>query len=226
MNRIILLLLSLVIISACNDTFDGYKFYFFPVDDFDTPKVYAYRNQNDNKDNIYYALKSIREKDSKYLHIEVYDKDFNKIESLRQKVTENGVFAVEYYTSLDSKEYKMKIYSDTVLLWDYKNNDKFVFEASCNIPESRNQQHTKKIKWFTGKSGTSNFSGVDYKTIEVCEDCYFNDSYDKVSIKKSKNYYARGLGMIGFTLNESDNSSKNYKLDKILNFNEWKRIQN
>jgi len=210
---------------SCSTEPGGYRLYYFPVDDLSSPKVYQFVNVKQSDDVLYYAMKSIYDKGNKYLHIETYDSKFNQLESIRQRITPNGAFVDEYISTMDSIRLKMKIYSDTMMVWDIKNNVKFMFEASINRPEMRNQQIIKKVRYFTGEKGNFEFEKIKYKTVELKEDMFFTDGTDATSLKSTIINYANGLGIVSFEVRRPDEITQSYKLNRIISFSEWKRSQ-
>ena len=225
MKKFLMIFAFMQILVSCSTEPGGYRLYYFPVDDFSNPKVYKFVNVKHSDDIIYYAMKSIYDKGNKYLHIETYDGKYNQLESIRQRITSNGAFVDEYLLTMDSIRLKMKIYSDTMMVWDVKNNVKFMFEASLHRPEFKNQQIIKKVRFFTGEEGNFEFENIKYKTVELNEDVFFTDGTDATSLKTTIINYANGLGIVSFEVRQPNVITQSYKLNRIISFAEWKRSQ-
>jgi hypothetical protein len=225
MKNVLMTFAVLLLLVSCSTEPVGYKLYYFPVDDFSNPKVYQFVNVKQSDDIIYYAMKSIYDKGNKYLHIETYDSKYNQLESIRQRITPNGAFVDEYISIMDSIRLKMKIYSDTMMVWDIESKVKFMFEASINRPEMKNQQIIKKVRFFTGEKGNFEFDNIKYKTVELNENVFFTDGTDATSLKTTIINYANGLGIVSFEVRRPDEITKSYRLNRIISFAEWKRSQ-
>jgi hypothetical protein len=224
--KVVFSLFITVIMISCGEPPAGNRFYFYQFDLNNEPKVYVYKNINNPDDVYYYAVKSIQADENKYLHLEISNSSYHILESQRMLINSEGAFAEEFLLYYDSINYQsLKIYADSVMIWDFKNNATFAFEASFNRPETWNQLIVKRIKHYNGKSENIEFEGANYKTIELVEDNFFNDGNDALKINRKILKFARGLGLIEFMVTEKGNSPQSYKLDKIININEWKILK-
>ncbi|MDX9791063.1 MAG: hypothetical protein RBT61_09565, partial [Candidatus Kapabacteria bacterium] len=226
MNKsVIIFFIFLLACMSCTKEPLGYKLYYFPFAEFNTPKVYCYENIRDKQDKCYYGLKSISSQGSSYLHIEIYDSEFKQTESIRLSINNQGAFANEYVFSYDSLKVPMKIYADTAMIWEPNDASKFLFEASHNRPDSRNQQIVKKVRNYSGKTGNFIFKNINYKTVELKEDVFINDGNDKLTLFNITQNFARNLGLVSFEVQQTGSPTKSYILTEIMNFNEWKNLQ-
>jgi hypothetical protein len=210
---------------GCSKPPSGYRLYYFPYDELETPKVYTYRNVENFNDVWYYSVASQIGEKKTLIHIDIFDSKLNQTESILMKVENTGVFAEEYECLVDSVQMKMKIYADTIFLWDMNENSKFMFESSINRPETRNLCVKKKVRTFVGESDKFVYEGVDYKTIIIDQDEYYNDGTDALTLQKTSYTFARGLGIVSFVRNEKNEKEKRYELKSIEPYNIWEKYK-
>ncbi|MBX3042999.1 MAG: hypothetical protein KIT33_02005 [Candidatus Kapabacteria bacterium] len=221
-----ILISFLLLAVSCSTDPPGHRFYYYPVEELANPKVYYYENVRDENDDIFYALKSFNDKGNKYIHIDIYNSNLDITKTERNIISGKGAFATELSVMIDSILTPLKVYSDTVFLWDMKSINKFKLEASTNRPETRAQFVIKKISGLTDNTGNFTFKNVRYNTIEIVQDNFQNDGTDNIDSEKIIYNYASGLGLVSFEINRTGSPGKSYILKEILTFNEWKRAYN
>lgn len=218
----LLLAILLIFVLSCTEEKAEIKYYFFQIDDLEVPKVYVYQNVTNPNDKLFYALKSIKVKSDKFLHYEVFDNNYNVIESCRMKINSSGAFAEEFVLNRDTTAFNMKIYSDTIMIWNTDLAHKFQFEASLNRPELTQQMTIKKVRKFINKADKYTFEKINYETVLLEEEVFLNDGNNSIDFTKSKVTYAKNLGIVEMIVSKNSQMPITYRLNSIINYSSWK----
>lgn len=151
MYKIYFLVLTFILVN-CNQTENDNRMYYFQFSNFLEAKIYTYSNSQNENDKIYFSILSRQEKKNSFLYIEKFDSNLQKYETLQLDVNNSGIFVKDFHRLIDTNLTRLKVYSDTLFLWNNKKNDKYLFESSVNRPEMRNLCVYKIITKYKGQT--------------------------------------------------------------------------
>lgn len=225
-SKIILYTLLVFLLQSCKDNSSkrrNIQEYYFPVADLDKGLVYEYETAGDPRNPpFYYYYRNIRDAADLYLTGTYYDYDFTPIQFVREEVVSNGMQLSDFYfyhtdtTSNKQNQVPVEIQSSSVFPFeaDEQNPSVLLFKIKWNDPEPTGTEYTLiRNRQFAGDT-TYIYQGKTYDAIKI----YVReliDNYNKGHLEQEydgQEIYAKGLGLVYFRKNISDDFIIQYKL--------------
>ena len=217
------LLLSLAACTEPDSAMRDIQSYYFPVADLDPGRVYEYETAEDPRNPpFYYYYRNIRTGGFLYLTGTYYDYNFTPIQFVREEAKDNGMILSDFYfyhtDTLTGKQNQVpvEIQANNVFPFsvDEQNPGVLLFTVKWNDPETTGTEFTLiRNRQFAGDT-TYVYQGKEYEAVnfyvrELIDNYnqgHLETEYDGLEI------YAKGLGLVYFEKNISEEFQIKYKL--------------
>lgn len=217
-------LLFFLVCSTASSSNEGtnLKPYYFPYDEFHTPKIYKYVDQN-NPDNIQYWLMEMRIVGSDTILVtKAYNAELKQIELFRERINSEGTTMIEFTMMDESKVTRTKPVDTEVYLWQQSKDDPITWSATYQ--SEYGEEQLAKTREFVSTTDSRVFKNTNHKTIKFkdtfthsVKNSDWSDAYDYYQYS----FYCQGLGMIEYERFLPNGNVIHYYLDKVLTEEQW-----
>lgn len=195
---------------ACTATQRDIRDYYFPAAAFGEGRVYAYAaEEGDTSENRYWYFRSFRTDSGVYLVGTQYDRYFQVVQLLREKIVDNGSLACDSYlyetdTATGASE-PIHARIESPNLFPFQVTDSlgvFLFQLSYHpLSDSAATVYIIRNRRFLGDGPEFELAGKKYPTVRFAlREAVGHDREGTSEVEGSgEEWYARGLGLVYYS---------------------------
>jgi hypothetical protein len=201
--------------------------FYFPFESFVPGTAYKFVNDKDSNDVNLWGLHTIVDNYDTFLVTNTYNGKGVQLESIAELVGWTGTQLHEYMVySIDSTgsthTIPATVEEDSIFKWTYTYNDSSVW--SVDYSDQDNEIRMRKTRTFMNDSAEVNVFGQPCKCMEFCDRYEIlslaPDGSRKITKYSTQNFYARGVGLVRYSVSEPGKKKKDYTLIKMKELEE------
>lgn len=217
MKKTTLLLLTLsILFISCKQL--NYQDYFFKVSQFDSPKIYVFKNQLNSIQTIrmkmyYEIIKS----DTVFIS-ETLNEENKPTEVFKEIVDNSGSLMVDYYyvnytSNGESEKESSKVINNSVFSYSEVN---YPLTWKVQTGEGQNTLTITKKRSLLNEIKKLDILNLQRNCIVFSDEIIIQDNNSSaISEINQKSYYAKGLGLVGYDRVFSNGDTLEYRLSEI-----------
>jgi hypothetical protein len=202
------------------------KEFYFPYATFSEPVIYQYKDLNDSSNIQYWHMQIEVVNTDTILVTRAFNAQLEEIELFKEKIDDTGCHMLEFIMICGEDSIKTKNLETGVYKWYLSNFEKITWAVSYK--SKYGDEFFSKTRQCWGVGEKKKFKGVSYPS------AMFMDSYvSKVGANETSrtsrfqqfSYYAKGIGMIEYKRDISEEKVIHYYLEAILSAKEWGKLK-